>query len=101
MADYEGMALKAKKAAEAQAAAEAQKAMEEETVRSARINAGQAALKRTVLPLLQKAKDAFEKSGVPCLIDTEFDVSSSRNPRVVFRRAGPTKINQAGGESEP
>jgi hypothetical protein len=63
------------------------------------VSAGQAVLVKAVLPILARAKEAIEKTGVPCFIEPKFAVGDK--PHVVFRCAGPSQNNPSGRKSEP
>ena len=92
MADFEEIAKRAKEKANAQEAAEA-KAFADS---SGRVSAGQSVLVKAVLPILARAKEAIQKTGVPCFIEPKFGVGDK--PHVVFRCAGPSL---SGRKSEP
>jgi hypothetical protein len=95
MADFEEIAKRAKEKADAQEAAEA-KAFADS---SDQVSAGQAVLVKAVLPILARAKEAIQKTGVPCFIEPKFGVGVK--PHVVFRCAGPSQNNLSGRKSEP
>ena len=95
MPDFEEIAKRAKEKADAQEAAEA-KAFADS---GDRVSAGQAVLVKAVLPILARAKEAIQKTGVPCFIEPKFGVGVK--PHVVFKCAGPPQKNLSGRKSEP
>lgn len=56
-----------------------------------RFAAGVAALKLAVLPLLEKAQDAFRFEGIPVGISTSFNPSHAPQPHVSFECCGSFK----------
>ena len=95
MPDFEETAKKAKEKADAQEAAEAKAFADSH----GQVSAGQAVLDKAVLPILARAKEAIQKTGVPCFIEPKFGVGDK--PHVVFRCAGPPQNNLSGRKSEP
>jgi len=93
--DFEEIAKRAKEKADAQEAAEA-KAFADSR---GQVSAGQAVLDKALLPILARAKEAIQKTGVPCFIEPKFSVGDK--PHVAFRCAGSPQNDLSGRKSEP
>src|SRR5271166_555707 len=91
MVDFRAIAEAAKREAEAKAAETSAKCESERAERKREVEAAVAILRDSVMPLLERAKVDFAKTGVESLIETEFDVEkfTSRRPSVSFKCVGP------------
>lgn len=101
--DFEQIATLARERDKAKAEEERRQRDNEYEERLHRTQAGIKQLDAGIVPLLENAKQAFEKEGIPCVIRSDYDVVNyiNRLPSVIFQCVGPKKKNRSGGESEP